>query len=453
MLLRAGRVIDPASGTDGPGDVLVINGTIQAVEPAGSVRAPAGVPMIDASGYWVLPGLIDPHVHLRDPGFPAKETIASGLRAAAVGGFTTVAAMANTSPVNDTPEITRYMLERARDARAARLVPVAAVSKGLLGREVVSYAAMAEAGVRLFSDDGMPVDDEVLLMRALEEVDRLGFAVSLHEEDRTLSAGGAVNAGEVSKRLGVKGVPSSAESRRVRRDLALAIGTQAPVHIAHVSTAESLALVRAARKNGAARVTCEITPHHFTLDESAVLRFGPNAKMSPPLRSRDEVRALTEAIADGTIDMIATDHAPYDVQSKEMERLAPLFDPQHDCPRLPEAEAVALGRAANGVIGLETALGLALELVHCGVIDAPRLVEMMSLNPARLLRLAAGTLAAGAAADITVVAPEFSWTVDPDKFMSRSRNTPFAGMRLKGRAVMTVVEGETVHDARPSRVS
>ena len=269
------------------------------------------MPIIDAHGWWVMPGLIDPHVHLRDPGFPQKETIATGLRAAAAGGFTAVAAMANTSPVNDTPDITRYMLDRAREVHASRLIPVSAVTKGLRGAELVDFAAMAEAGARLFSDDGIPIDDQVILARALDELARLNFAVSLHEEDRHLSEEGAANAGEVSKRLGVKGYPNSAETARIRRDLALAIGTEAPVHIAHLSCAESVELVRHARRNGA-NVTCEVTPHHFWLDEHAVLEWGPNAKMNPPLRSSADLEAIHAAMADGTIDMIATDHAPHD---------------------------------------------------------------------------------------------------------------------------------------------
>jgi dihydroorotase len=446
-LIRGGRVIDPASGVDGPFDVLVAEAAIEAVEPPGTLAPPAGAAVIDAAGLWVVPGLIDPHVHLRDPGFPEKETIPSGLRAAAAGGFGTVAAMANTSPVDDTPEVARYMIERAREARSARLVPVSAVTRGLAGRENLNYAAMAEAGARLFSDDGMPVDDEVVLTRAMHEISALGFAISLHEEDRSLSCEGAANAGGVSRRLGVRGYPDSAESRRVRRDLALAIGSGAAIHIAHVSTRESLDFIRSARRHGA-RVTCEATPHHFALQEGALLRWGPNAKMNPPLRSSGDVEALREAIADGTIDMIATDHAPHDPGSKHLDALAGYFDPARDAGTLPPAVAEEFAHAANGVVGLETALGLAMDLVHRSLIGAPRLVEMMSLNPAALLRLDAGTLAAGAGADITLVDPNLEWTVEPAKFHSRSRNTPFAGMRLRGRAMLTMVGGEVVYDGR-----
>jgi dihydroorotase len=453
LLLKGGRLIDPLSAVDGAFDLLVVDGEIDALEPAGTLPAPDGAAIIDCTGLWIVPGLIDPHVHLRDPGFPEKETIASGLRAAAAGGFTAVAAMANTSPVNDTPEIARYMLDRAREAHAARLFPVSAVTRGLAGRELVNAAAMVQAGARLFSDDGIPLDDQVVLSNALDAISSLGFAISLHEEDRALTGQGAMNAGDACKRLGVAGIPVRAESDRVRRDLALALGSQAPVHVAHVSAAQSLELVRAAKKHGAI-VTCEVTPHHFTLDDSAVLESGPNARMAPPLRSRDDVAAVRAAIADGVIDMIATDHAPHDPASKRMDRLGILFAPGHPAARLSAADAETLAHAANGIVGLETAIGLALRLVHEGLIDAPRMVEMMSLAPARLLRLEdAGTLSVGAAADITLIDPNREWTVDPAKFLSKSRNTPFTGMKLRGKALVTIVAGEIVYDARPGPVT
>ena len=447
MLLRGGRVIDPASAVDGAYDLLVRDGEIEAVEPAGSFAAVDGVAIVDVRGCWVVPGLIDPHVHLRDPGFPEKETIATGLRAAAAGGFTTVAAMANTSPVNDNAEITRYMLERSRSAHCARLIPVSAVTLGLRGVELVDFATMIEAGARLFSDDGIPVDDPMILSRAFDETKRLGYAVSLHEEDRALSCDGALNAGEISKRLGVSGYTDSAESERVRRDLALAIGSGASVHIAHASTAESFDLVRAARRHGA-NVTCEVTPHHFALDESAALTWGPNAKMNPPLRSREDMEAIRSAIKDGTADMIASDHAPHDPKSKRMDEIAVFFGPGHPATHLPQAAAESFAHVANGVVGLETSLGLALDLVNRSLIHVSRMVEMMSLNPAALLRLEAGTLAVGAIADITVIDPNLEWTVTPEKFLSKSRNTPFAGVQLKGRALLTIVNGEIVFDGR-----
>ena len=445
MLLRGGRVIDPANDFEGDADVLVSDGSIEAVEDPGQIGAPEGVPIVDVTGSWVMPGLIDPHVHLRDPGFPQKETIATGLRAAAAGGFTSVAAMANTSPVNDSPEVVRYMLDRAREVHASRLIPVSAVTKGLRGTELVDLAAMAEVGARLFSDDGIPIDDPVILSRALDELLRLNFAVSLHEEDRHLSEEGAANAGEVSKRLGVKGYPNSAETARMRRDLALAIGTEAPVHIAHLSCAESVELVRHARRNGA-NVTCEVTPHHFWLEDRAILEWGPNAKMNPPLRDARDRDAIRVAMADSSIDMIATDHAPHDPASKNIEHLAGCF-PIHS-GHLQDDAANAFMRAANGIIGLETSLGLALALVHEKIISPRRLVEMMCVNPARLLRLEAGALSPHMAADVTIVDPNFAWTVEPAKFLSKSRNTPFAGMRLRGKAMLTIVGGEIVYDAR-----
>ncbi len=440
-------MIDPASALDGNYDLLVRDGEIAAVQGAGTRMNLHDASLVDASGCWIVPGLIDPHVHLRDPGFPEKETILTGLRAAAAGGFTAVAAMANTSPVNDRPAITRYMLERAGEAHSARLVPVSAVTQGLRGIEPVDFAAMVDAGARLFSDDGIPIDDAAVLSRALHETRRLGYAVALHEEDRALSCDGALNAGAVSEHLGVSGYPDSAESQRVRRDLAIAIGSGAAVHVAHVSTAESLELIRAARRHGA-QVTCEATPHHFTLDETAALTWGPNAKMNPPLRNRDDVEALRAAIRDGTVDMIATDHAPHDPKSKRMEQLGAFFGPGHQAAHLEHDAAGIFAHAANGVVGLETSLGLALDLVHRSLIEPARLVELMSLNPAALLRLKAGTLAVGATANITLIDPNLEWTVAPENFLSKSRNTPFAGMRLKGRAMLTIVGGEIVFDGR-----
>jgi dihydroorotase len=448
LLLTGGRVIDPQHQVDAACDVLAIDGEIDALEPAGSLQAPEDAEVLDGAGLWIVPGLIDPHVHLRDPGFPEKETILTGLRAAAAGGFTTVAAMANTSPVDDTPAIAGYMLERARAAHAARLIPVSAVTRGLAGRDLVDFNAMAAAGARLFSDDGIPIDDPVVLSAAFDAASKLGFALSLHEEDRALIGKGAMNAGAAAERLGVVGIPASAETTRVRRDLAIAVGSEAPVHLAHLSTAGALDFVRAAKKHGA-NITCEVAPHHFTLDDTAMLDWGPDARMAPPLRGRTDVDALRAAMADGTIDLIASDHAPHDPASKRIDRLGPLFGAGKPPPRLSRADAEVLADAANGIVGLETALGLALALVHNGTISAARMVEMMSLLPARLLRLDdAGSLAVGGRADITLIDPNHEWVVDPAKFNSKSRNTPFAGTRLRGKALVTIVAGEIVHDAR-----
>jgi dihydroorotase len=449
LLLHNGRIIDPARRIDSIGELWLDGEMVRRLDSV--PRNMANTIAIDCTGLWIVPGLIDPHVHLRDPGFPEKETIASGLRAAAAGGFTTVAAMANTSPVNDHPEITRYMLERARQVHAARLIPVAAVSHKLEGRELTDFAGMAAAGARMFSDDGMPIDDEDLLVRALQTAASLDLSISLHEEDRALSGGGAMNEGCNAKRLGVKAISPAAENLRVQRDLALARRANAPVHIAHVSTAESICLIRAARRDGV-RVTCEVTPHHFTLVDGVVLEHGPNARMAPPLRSREDRDALCEAIADGTIDLIASDHAPHDPGSKNMQQLDSFFPRDSRAGTLPPDAAMALANAANGIVGIETALGLALQLVHKRIMSPSRLVEMMSLNPSRLLRLDdAGSLAPGAQADVTVIDPHRNWTVDPGAFRSRSRNTPFGGMELSGAAVLTIVKGEVVYDARDQR--
>jgi dihydroorotase len=448
LLVIGALVLDPGSGLEEARDVLVSGAAITAIAPPGSLNAPPGARVIAARNCWLMPGLIDAHTHLRDPGYPHKETIESGLRAAASGGFVAVAAMANTDPVNDRPEVTAYMLARAARVKAARLLPVGAVTKGLKGLEPAGYEALAAAGVRMFSDDGMPVDDSRIVCNALAAAQRLGLAVSLHEEDRAVACGGAINAGAVARQLGVGGVPPAAESERVRRDLGLALESGLPVHIAHLSTRESIEAVRAARERGAA-VTCEATPHHFSLDAECVLRFGADAKMNPPLRERADVDALRAALADGTIDIIATDHAPHDPASKSAAELAGCFGAGHLQRPLTPPQAQAFSAAANGVIGLQTAVGLAMGLVHGGVITRRRLVELMAVNPARLLRLDGGKLRQGGTADITIIDPNLQWEVRAEEILSLSRNTPFIGLRLKGKAVLTIVGGEVVYDGLP----
>ena len=439
-----GVVIDPASGLEERRDLELSGGQVIAIAPPGALTPEPGATVISADGCWVVPGLIDVHTHLRDPGFPHKETIESGLRAAAAGGFVAVAAMANTNPVNDCPEVTAYMLARAAAVKSAKLIAVGAVTKGLAGLEAVDYAAMAAAGVRMLSDDGMPVDDPGLLTGALQSARTLGLAISLHEEDRGVARGGAINAGAVAQRLGVPGIPPAAESDRIARDLELAIKAGTPMHIAHLSARESLEAVRAARARGA-DITCEATPHHFTLDAGAVLEFGADAKMNPPLRDRADVDALRAAIGDGTIDIIATDHAPHDPASKAAAELAECFGGDRRRWPLEAGRARVFTAAANGIIGLQTAVGLAMELVHQGLIRPARMIELMSLNPARLLKLDGGRLYKGGPADMTIIDPEMEWTVDPAEWLSRSRNSPFIGRRLKGRAVRTIVKAEVVH--------
>jgi dihydroorotase len=447
LLITGGHVIDPASKLDAARDILVSGGKVTAIAPPGAVAPPADALVIAADNCWVVPGLIDAHTHLRDPGFPQKETIASGLRAAAAGGFVAVAAMANTDPVNDTPEVTAYMLARAAEVGGAALIPVGAVSKGLRGLEAADYAAMARAGVRMLSDDGMPVDDPDLLLHAMHEAGRLRLALSLHEEDRDLACGGAINAGPIADRLGLPGVAPIAESERVRRDLTLAVNSGNAVHIAHLSTAESIEMVKSARSLGGV-ITCEATPHHFSLDDAAVLQFGTDAKMNPPLRDQADVDALRAAIADGTIDIIATDHAPHDPVSKAAAELAGCFGTGHREWPLTADLARAFTDAANGVIGLQTALGLAMELVHGSLISPVRLIELMSLGPARLLRLEGGRLFEGGPADITVIDPQLRWQIKPGEILSLSHNSPFIGRELRGRAIFTIVKGEVVHDGR-----
>jgi len=437
-LLRGGRVVDPASGRDGRFDILVTDGRIASVRPAAARRrsagatpaVPKGTRVVDVAGRIVMPGLVDMHVHLRDPGQEHKETIDTGTRAAAAGGFTTVACMPNTEPRNDGLAITEYIVGEARRRGVVNVVAIGCVSKGGRGEELAEIGDMVRAGAVAVSDDGAPVATAFLMRMALEYTRIFDIPVIDHCEDRSLSAGGVMNEGPTSTALGLKGIPQAAESVAVARDLAIARLTGGRLHLAHISTRASLEEVRRARAAGV-RVTCEATPHHLVLTEKAVAdsQYDTNTKMNPPLRSEDDRQALLEGLADGTIDAIASDHAPH-----------------HDDEKLQEFDD-----APFGIVGLETALPLAMDrLVRPGIIDVSRLVELMSLNPARILGLKKGTLAIGADADITVVDPELEMTVDPARFQSRSRNTPFGGWRLKGWPVLTIVGGRAVHDLTPA---
>ncbi len=418
-LIKNGRIIDPKNGIDRQGDLLVLEGRIAAEQ----TPVPASARVIEASGCWVVPGLIDMHVHLREPGEEYKEDIVSGTRAAAAGGFTAVVCMPNTRPVNDCAAVTAMILERARQG-SARVYPVGAISSGSRGRKLAEYGELKEAGAVGVSDDGLPVRDSQLMRRALEYAGDFGLAVISHSEDPSLSTG-VMNEGEVATRLGLKGIPAAAEAIMVYREIALAEQTGQRVHIAHVSTAMSVELIRAARARGV-RVSAETTPHYFTLTDEAVEGYNTNAKMNPPLRSARDREAIREALADGTLDAIATDHAPHSSLEKEVE-----FD-----------------LAANGIIGLETSLPLSLALVRDGLIDARRLVELMSTGPAAILGLPGGSLGAGEAADITVIDPDQTFTYTEDQVVSKSRNSPFLGWRLQGRAVLTMVGGRVTHDCR-----
>jgi dihydroorotase len=420
LLVRNGRVVDPAGGTDAVLDLLVEDGLVARTGRGLERLAGPETVVIDATGAVVCPGLIDVHVHLREPGYEYKETVKTGTRAAARGGFTAVCCMANTDPVNDTRAVTDYILARARVEGAVRVYPIGAVTRGLGGKELAELAELAEAGCVAFSDDGKPVMNAALYRRAMEYTLPFGCPVVSHAEDAHLSHGTCMNEGVVSTELGLRGAPAAAEDAMVARDILLAELTGAHVHIAHLSTAGGVRLVRDAKTRGV-RVTTEVTPHHLVLTDEAVRGYDPNTKMNPPLRTRRDVDALVEALADGTIDCVATDHAPHAQSEKEGE-----FD-----------------AAAFGVIGLETAVPVLLDrLVGPGLVDLPTLIARMSAGPARVFSLPGGTLAPGAPADITILDLERGLTIDPAAFASRSRNTPFRGWQVRGAPITTIVGGK-----------
>ena len=420
ILIRGGRILDPATDRDAPGDVLVEDGRIAAVED--SIEA-VDAEIIDAAGCWVAPGLVDMHTHLREPGQEYKENIGSGGRAAVAGGFTAVACMANTNPVNDDPSVTDYILDRARHDSPAKVYPVAAATKGLSGEVMTEMVGLVEAGAVAFSDDGMTIMDSGVQRRVLEYSRLVEAPVIVHAEDRTLVGKGVVHEGPVSTRLGLPANPSVAETVQVARDLMLAELTGAHLHVAHVSTAGAVELIREARNRGL-QVTAEVTPHHLTLTDEATLGFDTNTKMAPPLRSAADVEACRRGLADGTIDAVATDHAPHAVHEKEVEFTA----------------------APNGVIGLETALPVVLDLVRSETLTPLQLVRRLTANPARILGQEGGRLDTGSPADVVVIDPERSWVYDPYKGYSKSRNSPWAGQTLQGRAVATIVAGRLVYD-------
>ncbi|MFM7143804.1 MAG: dihydroorotase [Alphaproteobacteria bacterium] len=431
LLIAGGTLVDPVARRTRRADLLVRDGVIAAIEAGISEQLPrrgaSTIQRVDASGLLVMPGFVDMHVHLREPGYEYKETIATGTRSAVAGGVTSVACMANTRPVNDSPAVTRFILERAHAAALAKVFPVGAVSVGLAGEQLAPFAGMYEAGIVAVSDDGHPVMDAELMRRALECAKMFGIPVIDHAEDRALVGGGVMHEGAVSLRLGLRGIPAAAEDVMVARDIALAGLTGGHLHVAHISSGGSVRMVRMARAAGI-RITTEVSPHHLWLTDEAVSAYRTNAKMAPPLRTEDDRQALLEGLADGTIDCIATDHAPHHKDEKDVE---------FDC-------------AANGVVGLETMLPLVLRLVGDGVLDLPTAIAKISSEPAAILGLPVGTLELGRAADLAIVDPDLEWTVDPAEMFSKSKNTPFEGWTMRGRTVFTMVDGRTVHDQRTS---
>lgn len=422
LLIANGYVIDPAQGINTGKNLLIEDGRVAGLFDR-SEPAPEGAEVLDATGLIVAPGFIDLHAHLREPGAEYKETIATGAAAAVAGGWTTVCAMPNTDPVNDSPAVTRFIIEQAQRAQLANVFPVGAITKGCDGRELSEMGEMQSAGIVAVSDDGRPVPTAGIMRRAMEYAHGFDLTVVDHCQDMSLSAGGVMHEGRWSLILGLRGMPAAAEDVHVIRDCVLAKLTGASVHIAHVSTRGALDAIRRAKELGLP-VTCEVAPHHWTLTDEALAEYDTNTKMSPPVRSRDHVAALLEAFRDGTIDAIATDHAPHHADEKALE-----FD-----------------QAPFGITGLETAVGLAFDLVNQGVIDLERLVSLCSTNPARIFSLQdRGRLAHNAHADVTILDPACEWVFDVVSSKSKSRNTPFHGRSMTGAAVATIVGGRVVY--------
>lgn len=423
ILIQGGRIVDPSQGIDLEADLLVENGRIAAIEKPGIIPGSRVARVINAKGQWVLPGLIDIHVHLREPGLEYKETIETGTRAAVAGGFTSVACMANTHPVNDTPYVTSYIREKAKAVAACRVFPVGAVTKGLKGEELAEIGGMVAQGAIALSDDGMPVMNSYLMRKAMDYAKAFGVPIISHAEDWNLVGQGVMNEGPLSNELGLRGNPAAAEEILVAREVALSRLTRCPVHIAHISTAVGLEHVRRAKEAGLP-VTAEASPHHLTLTEQCLRHYDTNYKMAPPLRSETDVEALREAVASGLIDVIATDHAPHGEIDKSME-----FD-----------------QAANGIIGLQTAVPVTLQLVHDGIIPLRKWIESLTTGPARLLNLPFGTLQKGRDADITLLNANQVWKLSADEILSKSRNSPWLGTEFKGKVSMAVVGGRIAYE-------
>lgn len=420
LLIRGGRVISPEDNLDGEMDLLIDEGEIREIAP--HVSAPADE-IVDAGGQIVAPGFVDIHVHLREPGGEDSETLESGLRAAVAGGFTAVCPMPNTRPVNDSPELTRQLVSRGEELKLARVFPIAAVTAGSLGEKLTDFEALMAAGAAGFSDDGKPVKTVAVMTEALGKARGIGATIIDHCEVPELSAGGVINEGVHSRSLGLRGIPNSAEDGCIARDIAIAEATGGHLHVAHLSTAGGLQLVREAKDRGL-RVTCEVTPHHFTLTDEDVTRYGTNAKMNPPLRKNDDVEALLDGIRDGVVDAIATDHAPH----------------------ANELKSRSMAEAPFGVTGLETALALGLmRLVYPGRISIGHLIALMSSKPARIINKPLGRIRVGGAADLTLFDPKLEWTYKAAGGRSRSRNSPFDGWLFQGAVTATIVQGRVVY--------
>ncbi|MFA7060142.1 MAG: dihydroorotase [Pedobacter sp.] len=420
LLIKNGRVIDPSQGMDDTLDVVVENGLIK--EIGKGLKAPVGAEVLDASGNYVVPGLIDMHVHLRDPGLEYKEDIVSGARAAVAGGFTSVCCMPNTKPVIDNKAIAGYIINKARAEGFCNVFPIGSITYGLNGERMSEMGELKEAGCVAVSDDGRPVVNSELMRRSLQYAAGIGIMVISHAEELDLVGEGTMNEGFTSTELGLKGIPRVAEDIATVRDVMLAEYTNAPIHIAHVSTKGSVRIIREAKARGV-QVTCETAPHYFTLTDDAVRGYNTNAKMNPPLREDDDVAAIKAGLADGTIDAIATDHAPHHLDEKDVE----------------------FNVALNGIIGLETSLPLSLKLVTDGVLTLNQMIEKMTCNPSNILGLQRGNIRVGSVADITVIDPSVEWEVEADKLASKSRNSPFLGWRVKGVATCTILAGKVVY--------
>jgi dihydroorotase len=417
ILIKSGYIIDPVNKVEGKLDLLIADGKIAKLGKPGSLPA-NGAGVIDAIGKLVVPGLIDMHVHLREPGYEYKETIATGTAAARAGGFTAVCCMPNTNPVNDSRAVTEFILSQAANEALARVFPIGAITKGSKGEELAEMGELHEAGCKGISDDGKPVMSAAVMRRAMEYSKIFDIAVISHCEDASLAAKGVMNEGFVSTELGLRGIPNAAEDVMTVRDIELAELTGARLHICHVSTAGSVRMIREAKQRGV-KVTAETCPHYFTLTDEAVRGYHTMAKMNPPLRTADDVAAIRQGLKDGTLDVIATDHAPHALDEKSVE-----FD-----------------AAPFGIVGLETSVGLSLKLVQEGILSMADLITRMSTTPARIIKSGGGMLSAGAVADITIIDPDLDWTVNASQFLSKSKNTPFDGWKLKGKAVQTIVGG------------